>query len=197
MSKIKIVGIIGEAGAGKDTLLRALAEEMGDSVHKLISYTTRRPRSNETNGVDYYFVSSQEFTDLILQDKILEATVFNDWVYGTGLDGLDENKINIGVLNPEGTETLAENEDIDLLVVMCVCPAKERLIRQLTREDDPDVDEVVRRYLADKSDFNSFRISALPHIIDLNTDNTTTPEQTAKLLANKIRSWAEKDNELI
>lgn len=193
-NKIKIVAIIGEAGSGKDTLLNALIEgDLNNKYHRIVSYTTRRPRANEENGKDYFFITDQEFTDLILQNKMLEATVFNDWVYGTGLEGLDENKINIGVFNPEGIETLAEMDGIDLFVIRCICPDKDRLLRQLYREPDPDVDEIVRRYLADKSDFNSF---SLPQNIKwIYIDTTNEAIINAAHLSTKIWSWAESINE--
>lgn len=195
-SKIKLVAIIGEAGSGKDTLLNALLnEDKEDKYHRIVSYTTRRPRANEINGKDYFFINSEEFTDLILQDKILEATVFNDWVYGTGLESIDKDKINIGVFNPEGIETLSEMDNIDLLVIRCMCPDKDRLLRQLYREPDPDVDEIVRRYLTDKSDFNSYRVPQ--HVKWFYMDTTTAALVNAQHLTRKIDTWAEKDNDLI
>ncbi len=194
MSEFKIVAIIGEAGSGKDTLLNALIEgDLNDKYHKVISYTTRRPRANEVNGKDYFFITDKEFTDLILQDKMLEATVFNNWVYGTGVDGLDENKINIGVFNPEGIETLSEMNNIKLFIIRCMCPNKERLLRQLHREPDPDVDEIVRRYLADKSDFNSFNLPQ--HVKWIYIDTTNAAIVNAANLATKIWSWAQEINE--
>ncbi len=57
-SKIKIVAIIGEAGSGKDTLLNALIEsDLNNKYHRVVSYTTRKPRANEVNGKDYFFIS--------------------------------------------------------------------------------------------------------------------------------------------
>ncbi len=126
---------------------------------------------------------------------MLEATVFNDWVYGTGLNSLDEAKINIGVFNPEGIETLSEMDNIDLFVIRCMCPDKDRLLRQLYRESNPDVDEIVRRYLADKSDFNSFLLPK--HVKWLYIDTTNTAIFNAAHLSTKIWSWANKDNNLI
>lgn len=194
MSKFKIVAIIGEAGSGKDTLLNALIEgDLNNKYHRVISYTTRKPRANEINGKDYFFITDSEFTDLILQDKMLEATVFNNWVYGTGVDGLDENKINIGVFNPEGIETLSEMNNVELFIIRCMCPNKERLLRQLHREPDPDVDEIVRRYLADKSDFNSFNLPQ--HVRWIYIDTTNAAIVNAANLSTKIWSWAQEINE--
>lgn len=84
---------------------------------------------------------------------MLEATIFNDWCYGTSINSLDDDKINIGVFNPEGIEILNSRADIDLRVFYVRAPAKMRLIRQLKREDDPDIEEVLRRYRTDENDF--------------------------------------------
>lgn len=63
------------------------------------------------------------------------------------------NKVNIGVFNPEGIETLLEDPRINLRVYYVDVPGKERLIRQLNREESPDINEIIRRYKADEEDF--------------------------------------------
>ena len=69
------------SGAGKTTLVNLLSKK--DNFEISISHTTRQPRSNETSGKDYYFVSDQEFNRLIKNDEFLEyAKVFNNY-YGT------------------------------------------------------------------------------------------------------------------
>ena len=84
---------------------------------------------------------------------MIEAAIFRDWVYGTPYDSLDKNKINIGVFNPSGIETMRWNRNIDLKVFYLLCSDKKRLIRQLNREKNPDIDEIFRRYQTDREDF--------------------------------------------
>ena len=84
---------------------------------------------------------------------MLEATIFNNWCYGTSLKSLDKNAINVGVFNPEGVEILQSNPEIDIDVIYITAKDKVRLLRQLQREDNPDCDEIVRRYGTDKKDF--------------------------------------------
>ena len=152
MNKYKIVAIIGKAGSGKDSLLKNLIKN-NKEWNEIISCTTRPPRDNEENGNQYYFLSNEEFAKKILNNEMLEAAVFNDWCYGTAYDALDINKINIGVFNPTGIETLLTLKDIDLQVFYLRCSDKERLIRQLNREKDPDINEMFRRYKTDEEDF--------------------------------------------
>ena len=155
MNKINIIAICGKAGAGKDTLLQKVTRSgrISSFVNEIVSFTTRPPREGEVNGVIYHFMTNEEFAEKILNKEMLEATIFNDWCYGTSLQSLDANKVNIGVFNPEGIETLLEDPRINLRVYYIDVPGKERLIRQLNREESPNVDEVIRRYKADEEDF--------------------------------------------
>ena len=90
---------------------------------------------------------------------MLEATNFNDWFYGTSYDSLRSEIPNIGVFNPDGIRALQGRNDIDLTVFRITCLDKIRLLRQLNREDNPNVDEIVRRYKTDKEDFFDLEFS--------------------------------------
>lgn len=153
--KYKIIALIGEAGSGKDTLMKNFLQRFDTSLHEIISHTSRPPRDNEENGINYYFKTKEEFLKLIKEEKMLEYTEFNNWYYGTGIEALEKDKVNIGVFNPEGIRKLLKNSDIDLKVFRIICPAEERLKRQLYREKSPNVDEIIRRYLADEKDFKN------------------------------------------
>ena len=85
---------------------------------------------------------------------MLEATYFNGWHYGTMRSSLQEG-INVGVFNPEGLDCLAEMpiDGVKVLGYLLECDDKERLLRQLNRESDPDVHEIIRRFMADEEDF--------------------------------------------
>ena len=154
MSKYKILALIGEAGSGKDTLMqRILAKAPG--LHEIISCTTREPREGEVHGKNYFFLTEEEFAQKVLNLEMLEATHKN-WFYGTSIDSLDESVVNIGVFNPDGIYALLESPEVDLIPVYVRAKPKTRLLRQLNREENPNVDEIIRRYGADKEDFEEF-----------------------------------------
>ena len=155
-TKIKVIAICGKSAAGKDTLLQEILKLNRPDVHEIISCTTRPPREGEVHGKNYYFLSNQDFADKIENGEMLEATVFRDWCYGTSLDSLRPDAINVGVFNVDGIDILYDNPNIDLYVIEVKASAKTRLIRSLNREENPDVDEIVRRYLADEKDFEYF-----------------------------------------
>ena len=80
----------------------------------MVSATTRPPREGEINGVDYHFLTPAEFLSELDNNRMLEATCFNDWAYGTPITSLDDKKINVLVLNPEGINILSWDKRIDL-----------------------------------------------------------------------------------
>lgn len=154
MNRVKLIALMGKAGSGKDTILRKLVSLYPDKYHEVISCTTRPPREGEQDGVNYYFLSTEKFTQKILNGDMLEATAFNGWHYGTALSSLSMDKVNIGVFNPEGIRCLIEDSAIDFIIYYVQADDKERLLRQLNREKHPNVEEIVRRFSTDQKDFN-------------------------------------------
>lgn len=198
MEKYKVLGICGEAGSGKDTFAAALAEELKNKkykVHQVVSYTTRPKRDYEVDGKDYHFINHEDFIKLIVNGKMLEVSEFNNWFYGTCIDDLKQKAINIEVLNPDGIESLSTDNRIDLCIIRLLCNDKERLIRQLLREENPNVEEIVRRYKTDKEDFTNFHISDYSpwNLVVLN-DGTLTIKDRVSFSMMYVRQWAEKIN---
>ena len=84
-----IVILSSPSGAGKTTLVKEISK--GNNFQISISHTTRKPRPNEIDGKDYYFVSKSEFKNLIDKDKFLEyAKVFKHY-YGSSKDVVIKN----------------------------------------------------------------------------------------------------------
>ncbi len=165
-----IITLMGKAGAGKDTLLNKICDEHPE-YHKIISCTTRPMRENEKNGQDYHFLSHEDFIQKVLNGDMLEATEFNGWHYGTTKSSLIDG-INIGVFNPEGYDCLTQFpiNDICIIGFYIKCNDKERLLRQLNREQNPNVKEIIRRYNTDEADFFELDRGNLPLVYCLNND---------------------------
>lgn len=153
MNKVKVIALFGKAGSGKDTILHALVNKFPDRYNEIVSCTTRPPREGEQEGVNYYFLTVDQFTEKVLNGDMLEATEFNNWHYGTALSSLSTDKVNVGVFNPEGIRCLMEDNFVDLIAYYVRTSDKERLIRQLNREENPDIKEIIRRFSTDEQDF--------------------------------------------
>lgn len=177
MSKIKLIAIMGKAGSGKDTILRNATtmlktedlEKYNKCYHKVIPFTTRLPRDDEVDGYDYHFVGAEQITDWVENGSIAQIADFNGWLYGTTWDAYDEGKINIGIFSPKAIEHLQDYGDMYISVIQVTASDKERLLRQLNREDNPSVKEIVRRYLADEEDFSEKELKYLEPYINIST----------------------------
>lgn len=153
MKKIKLIALFGPAGAGKDALRETMIEEFG--WHGIISHTTRPIRDNEKEGVAYHFITDNEFEQMIEEDKFLETADFNNWYYGTSIDSLSKDEINIGVFNIDGIKMLLTDSRVEVMPIYICVPDKVRLQRQLNREQNPNCLEICRRFLADDYDFKN------------------------------------------
>ena len=103
--------------------------------------------------------------------RMLEVTTFRGWTYGTSTESLKEDKINVGVFNPEGIDKLSSLEhQIDLYIIYITADDKIRLLRQLNREEHPDVHEIVRRFGTDEEDFQDVIKDFKPHIYNNDID---------------------------
>lgn len=160
-NKYKILALFGKSGAGKDTIQKWLTTNY--NMNGIISCTTRPPRDYEKNGIHYHFLSNEEFAQKVLNMSMLEATVFNDWCYGTPIESLKENKINVGVFNIQGIECLLQDSRLEVLPVYIQCFDKIRLLRCLKRENIVDCHEVCRRFLIDEKDFENIEFNYITY----------------------------------
>lgn len=154
MIKYKVIAILGKSGSGKDTLLKKLTSIF--NVNVIVPVTTRPPRAGEVDGKDYHFMTDEEVTPAILNGELLGSKNFNGWWYGFPQCSLSREKINIVVLNPSAYLDFANADDIELFTICCKIEDKERLLRALRREENPDCYEICRRFIADTNDFLNF-----------------------------------------
>lgn len=161
-----LIVFCGKSASGKDTYLNLLTQDEYKDLWKkeissVVSCTTRPKRDNEIDGKDYYFITKEEMLEKLVRDEMYEITEFNNWFYGTPRSSIKEDKINIGIFNPEGIKILSEEytNDLKILCVYFKTDDKTRLMRSLAREKSPDVHEILRRFFTDEKDFKSFERS--------------------------------------
>ena len=90
-----ILLVSGPSGAGKSTLLKKLFDEFQEELYFSISSTTRLPKEGAQHGVDYYFITHDEFQQGIDKDQFLEWAKVNDKCYSTLLEHT-QNALNDG-----------------------------------------------------------------------------------------------------
>ena len=187
-----IIAIMGKAGAGKTAILEALCAEYPE-YHKIVSCTTRPMRDNEKEEEDYHFLSTSQFIEKIMNGDMLEATEFNGWHYGTMKSSLIEG-INIGVFNPEGYDCLTQipMKDVKIIGIYIRCNDKERLIRQLNREFEPNVKEIIRRYQTDEDDFIALDNKQLPQVIEFYNETPIQIDSVVMAIHNYIALYGQK-----
>lgn len=113
-NKENIIVILGKSSAGKDTLLEILSKKY--EFNPIVSHTTRPIRENETNGIDYFFVSRRVFRKMSLTRKFIETreyhTLFNNeddiWYYGISKKEFDNKNRKICVVDDIGLTCLSD-----------------------------------------------------------------------------------------
>ncbi|MCH9852883.1 MAG: guanylate kinase [Alphaproteobacteria bacterium] len=138
------------SGAGKTTLSRALFQNHPD-LKLSVSVTTRKPRSNEIEGVHYHFVSDEKFQTMIDNDEFLEyATVFKHR-YGTPRKQIEQTLDNghdvMFDIDWNGTQQLTENANNPPVTVFILPPSKMALQARL-KERAADSDEAIAYRMA-------------------------------------------------
>lgn len=146
----ELIVIAAPSGAGKTTLVRALLEQLPE-LEFSTSYTTRQPRPQEREGVDYFFVSDDEFARMRADNAFLEyAQVFDYW-YGTG-------KVQVASRRAEGHTVVLEIDWQGAAQVRQAAPEARTIfiappsvaeLEQRLRGRATDSDAVIRRRLAD------------------------------------------------
>ena len=159
MEKIKIIALFGEAGSGKDYLYNKIVHWDEEGViepvfNTIVKSTTRPQREMETDGVDYHFLTVDQFTEATKQGNMTAISVYRDWMYGIETSELSTKKPNFVILDLLALGALTRNPDYDLTIFKISASPKTRLLRQLNREKNPDTDEIIRRYSADKEEYS-------------------------------------------
>jgi len=128
------------SGAGKTSIARELLA-IDDNLQMSVSATTRPRRPGEVHGVDYAFVESNEFRDMIDDKKLLEYAKVFDYYYGTPRQPVEEALASgrdiLFDIDWQGTQQLAEHAGEDLIRVFILPPSTRELERRLkTRAQD-------------------------------------------------------------
>ncbi|MBN1874158.1 MAG: guanylate kinase [Anaerolineae bacterium] len=143
-----LVVISGPSGVGKDSVVQALAMREDYAFHFVVTATSRAPRPNEVDGVDYFFVSEAEFESLIHQGELLEYAL----VYGQykGIpkqqvrEALASGKDVIMRLDVQGAATIRQLIPQAVLIFLSAASEEELVVRLCRRQSESET-QLVRR----------------------------------------------------
>ena len=136
------------SGAGKTTLAKKI--ERSDSNFKIsVSYTTRTPRANEVDGVDYNFVTIKKFQELASQNKFLEqAKVFGNYyatLKGPIEDNLAKGNDYLFDIDWQGTEQVKKKKPFDIVPVFILPPSINDLESRLKKREEQNKELINQR----------------------------------------------------
>ena len=129
------------SGAGKTTLVKLISEKNNFFIST--SHTTRKPRPNELDGKDYFFVKDDEFKRLIQNDEFLEYAKVFDNFYGTTrtpvIQNLEKNLNVIFDIDWQGADQIKNKKlDYKLITFFILPPSKKVLLERLSNRDMKD-----------------------------------------------------------
>lgn len=152
-----LIVISGPSGVGKGTVRRALFDMKNHNLIFSVSMTTRPPRSTEVDGVDYYFVTREEFERNIKEDKFLEWAEFVGHYYGTPKEKIESflEKGKEVVLEIEVDGALQVRDKMkEAVFIFLVPPSKKALYNRLLSRGTEDKSIIEQRFQKAENEFN-------------------------------------------
>tara|TARA_B100000941_G_C28482434_1_gene542989 strand:+ start:671 stop:1273 length:603 start_codon:yes stop_codon:yes gene_type:complete len=135
------------SGAGKTTITKKIQQKF-NSFKISVSHTTRNPRPNEVNGVDYNFVSKKIFEQMIREKQLYEYANIYDNYYGTSkeiVDKLIKTNDIIFDIDWQGNKQLSKYEKLNLIKIYITVTSKDELKKRLLKRNQDSKDEVNKR----------------------------------------------------
>ena len=136
------------SGVGKTTLTKKIQQKY-NSFKISVSHTTRKPRSNEVDGVDYHFVNKDKFEALIEKKEFYEyAKIFGNY-YGTSKkfvnDTIEQNDL-IFDIDWQGTKQLSKYKNLKIIKIYLITDNKKELKSRLIKRNQNTENEIEKRF---------------------------------------------------
>jgi len=137
------------SGAGKTTLTKKIQQKY-QNFKISVSHTTRKPRTNEVDGVDYFFINTEEFKKKIVNEEFYEHAKIFDNYYGTTKDSVNSlvsnNNDILFDIDWQGTKQLSKFKELKLIKIFLLPPNKTELEKRLIQRNQ-DKKEIVSKRL--------------------------------------------------
>ncbi len=150
------------SGAGKTTISKKIQQKFSNFKIS-ISHTTRKPRANEVDSVDYFFITKDEFEKKIKNNEFYEFAKIFDNYYGTSkksVNDLQDKNFNILFdIDWQGTNQLSKYKELNLVKIFILPPNKNELKKRLIDRNKGNADSIDKRlssYDEDKHHWNEY-----------------------------------------
>ncbi len=146
MSERKLFVISGASGVGKSTVLKNVMEKRKDLSFS-VSATTRAPREGEVEGFHYYFITKEQFEEMILREEFLEYDAHNKCYYGTPIAQLEDKLKTTHVIldvEPKGAAIVRQKRP-DATLIFVKAPSWEEMERRLRGRGDTSQEQIAIR----------------------------------------------------
>ena len=184
---MSVIVLIGESANGKSTTEKVLNAKY--HYNRTISYTTREPRMGEKDGVDYHFVTKDDFIEKMNENFFAEVGVYKGDYYGSTIDEYKDN--TVCVLTPHGMRQIKKSlrDKFDVVTFYLKVDGRDRIIKALQRGDE--INEVFRRYQSDVGMFDGV-VDEVDYIIE-NSGYISDAEEIADYIVDIIYRRAYKE----
>jgi len=158
-TKGSLIVISGPSGVGKDTIVNKLIKS-NPKLHKAVNYTTRAKRKGETEGLDYHFITTEEFKEKIKDNQFLEyAKVHHKWYYGVSkeetIDKLNKNINVILIVDIAGAKSIKELIP-EAIFIFLLPPSIQELKQRLKQRGTETKVDLFRRFKTAYQELNEF-----------------------------------------
>ena len=174
------------SGAGKTSLSKKI--QQSDNTFKIsVSHTTRQPRANEVDGVDYHFVNEDKFQQLINEKAFYEHSKIFGNLYGTSKNSVNDiTNRGLNVLfdiDWKGSQQLSKYNELNLIRIFILPPSKEELEKRLIARNQDEKESIKRRLLAYSEDIK--HTDEYDHVI-VNDNVENCFKKIKKIISEKL-----------
>jgi len=183
----QLIVVSGPSGAGKDTIVSELIKK-NDNIWLSVSATSRKPRKGEVEGINYFFLSTEEFEEKIKDNYFLEYAKYADNYYGTPkeeiIKKLDKGIDVILVIEIEGAKKIKEIAP-ETLFIFIMPPSEKELLKRLSNRKTEEKEKIVKRFEIAYKEMNE--VTKYNYVVVNDKIETAVDKMEAIIKAEKCR----------
>lgn len=157
--------LIGPSAVGKTKIALELERLYG--IKKVVTYTTRAPRINEIDKVDYNFISVNDFLNKKENGYFIETTLYNNNYYGTAKNDIKDDRCI--VLDPNGLKSFLDLHDNHIVSIYLKCDENIRYLRMIRRNDSEE--DAKKRIENDRKVFSLDNLKDITYVVYNNNED--------------------------